>query len=171
MLQQISSFYLWHCAQPPEFDPKSIESLTPARSDGRRELAKATYFDARAVDRFGDRPFGRNLPFDPRDDNDHCHRISMAKTSSPTAGLGKLDRLPFEILNAIISLLDIATVDQLKAGDRGAFAPVNSNPQFERLYWLANDTLRSICAIKTSHIITVHALFEKLHASQCVKCG
>ena len=168
MLQQISSFYLWHCAQPPEFDPKSIESLTPARSDEHRQLAKVTYFDVRAVDRFGDRKFGGTF---------HLIRetimtiVIMAKTSSPTAGLGKLDWLPFEILNAIISLLDIAAVDQLKAGDREAFAAVNSNPQFERLYWMANDTLRSICAIKTSHIITVHALFEKLHASQCVKCG
>jgi hypothetical protein len=108
---------------------------------------------------------------DPQNGLDHRRHIILTETLPPTACLGRLDRLPLEIINGIISLLDIAAVDQLKVVNRRAFAVANSHPQFKLLNWEAHDALRGIRAIKISHTITVQTLIERLCASQCVECG
>jgi hypothetical protein len=172
MIKHLNSLHIWLCTQPPGFDLKSIKSLTPAQLAEGQELGETTYFGIRRVDCSSGWTLDRNLPLlDPQDGLGHRRRIFLTETPPPTARLGRLDRLPLEIINAIISLLDIAAVDQLKVVNRRAFAVANSHPQFKFLNWEAHDTLRGVRAIKISHTITVQALLETLYASQCVECG
>ncbi|KAH8800509.1 hypothetical protein F5884DRAFT_905144 [Xylogone sp. PMI_703] len=115
-----------------------------------QELAKTTYFGVRRADEFKNWTLDRNFPvLDPVGDR---RRIYFVQTSPLTANLGELDRLPPEILNAIILLLDIAAVDRLKLVNRRAYEAVNSQPEFNFLNWQAHGTLRGIRAIKVRWI-------------------
>jgi len=171
MIKHMNSLHIWRCTQPPEFDPKSKKPLTPAQRAEIQELGKTTYFGILSSDHFKGLTLDRNLPVHPQDGLDYRRCIFLTETPPPTARLGSLDRLPLETINAIISLLDIAAVDQLKVVNRRAFAVANSHPQFKLLNWEAHDTLRGIRAIRISQTITVQTLFERLCASQCVECG
>lgn len=84
--------------------------------------------------------------------------------------LGRVDRLPLEIFSAIILLLNIVGVDQLKGGSRRAPTAAHSRPQLKP-NWEAHDTRRGIRAIKIRQTITVEGLFGKLRASQYPDCG
>ncbi|KAM0424967.1 hypothetical protein ACHAPT_009768 [Fusarium lateritium] len=80
---------------------------------------------------------------------------AMAK-HPPKVGLGVLDRLPVEVLDRIISVLDIAAVNRFKAVNKRAFQA---------------EVLRGFYAIKLATTITVETLVAKLSKSRCVECG
>ncbi|KIW36549.1 uncharacterized protein PV06_11203 [Exophiala oligosperma] len=164
-----NSLYLWLCAQPDDFDPgASTIRLTPSQKAEWQQLADSAYFGWRPSDS-GFRTLDRNIPYII---GDREIRVTYrAKTDPPSAGLGALNRLPIELLNSIISSLDISTLDRFKRVNRRAFEIVNAHPEFHVMNSQAHDTLRGLRAIKTSHMITVQVLFEKLCTSKCEDCG
>jgi len=54
-------------------------------------------------------------------------RIFLADIEAPIACLGTLDRLSIEILNCMISSLNISALDQLKVVNRRGFEAVNAH--------------------------------------------
>ncbi|KAH8754776.1 hypothetical protein F5883DRAFT_431145 [Diaporthe sp. PMI_573] len=94
----------------------------------------------------------------------------MAKRP-PTVGLGILDSLPLEVLNVVISVLDIAAMSRFKAVNRRAFQVVNAHPQVQLLIWQAQEVLRGFFAVKLAATVTVETLVARLAESRCVECG
>lgn len=167
-----NSLYLWLCAQPADFDLNAVQTpkMSPAQNEERIQLDESAYFGWR-YHRTGFRTLDRNLPELDRLEQTNPRRVFLAKTGPPAVGLGTLDQLPLEILGHIVSSLDISAIDQFKAMNRRSFEAVNTHPQFKIINLQAHDTLRGLRAIKTDHMITVEALFEKLCTSQCSECG
>ena len=167
-----NSLYLWLCAQPADFDLNAVQTpkMSSAQNEERIQLDESAYFGWRYY-RTGFRTLDRNLPELDRLKQTNPRRVFLAKTGPPAVGLDTLDQLPLEILGHIVSSLDISAIDQFKAMNRRSFEAVNTHPQFKIINLQAHDTLRGLRAIKTDHMITVEALFEKLCTSQCSECG
>lgn len=170
----INSYHLWSCAQPASLDlgAAAYKTLTPVQHKEREQLAQMACFGWRSPIP-GFYMIDSNLPrYWKRGEKPRPFRcIILAETGSPTSGLGELDQFPIEILNAIISVLDISATDQFKAANRRSYEVVNNHPQFKIINEQAHDTLRGLRAIKTSHLITVQTLFDKLCTSQCSQCA
>ncbi|MCJ1304425.1 hypothetical protein MMC08_007237 [Hypocenomyce scalaris] len=171
----INSSHLWLCTQPPECNWETAASYwTPFQNEKREELAQMAYLGWRSrTASFW--TLDRNLPLlEPSFSfiaKKGRRTIFMPNIKNSNADLGTLDQLPLEILSHIISPLDISTLDRLKAVNRRSFEVTNAHPQFNFINRQAHDALRGVRAIKTSHAITLQALFEKLCTSQCDECG
>jgi hypothetical protein len=147
--------------------------LTPPQNEERKQLAKLAYFGWRSR-KTSFRTLDGNLPRLDRSfyfDKRKSRRIFLAEIGPPKAGLGTLNRLSPEILDHIISLLDISALDQFKAVNRRGFEAVNAHSQFKVINRQAHGILRGLRAIKTGHMINVQVLFEKLCTSQCNECS
>ena len=169
--EKFNSFHLWLCAQPANFDVNALpnQELNPAQQEERRQLSEIAYFDWRLVRSFG--TLDANLPSFDDWRRTFPRRVFLARTGPPTVGLGSLDKLPLEILNCILSSLDISAIDQFKATNRRSLEVVDAHPQFRIINRQAYDTLLGLRAIKTKHMITVQTLFDKLCNSHCSECG
>jgi hypothetical protein len=139
-----------------------------------KQLVKLAYFGWR-YRKTSFRTLDGNLPRLDRSfyfDKKKPRHIYLAEIEPPNAGLGTLNRLSLEILDHIISPLDISALDQFKAVNRRSFEAVNAHSQFKVINRQAHDILRGLRAIKTGpHMINVQGLFEKLCTSQCNEYG
>jgi hypothetical protein len=85
--------------------------------------------------------------------------------------VGVLDALPLELLQEILSQIDLQTLTDFQRVNRGAAKLVNSLPQLKAINTHAPNALRGILSIKTGRWITCATLYEKLCTPGCEECG
>lgn len=174
-IEHLNSIYLWKCAQPPEFDAESVNSssqMTLEQNEERKRLGRMLYFGKIYFDEWRgaegwtiDRLLWRHR-FEG-----YQRWITLPRPDAPTRELGALHLLPVEILNMVISQLDVATLDRFKAANRRAFQAVNCHQTFRLLNEEAHDVLRALRAVHLSHVYSVQAVFEALCSEKCTQCG
>lgn len=159
-----NAIHLWRCAQPASFDVKAAgnRELTGPEKKEAIKLTQTAYFE-----RKGFKTLDRNIPFRERL---NLPSFELPKIDTPVNGIGILGRIPHEILCHILSYLDMATVDNVKAVNRRMFELVNAHPQFRIINERAQHTLRCLRALRHAHAITLGELFAKLRTSQCEDC-
>ncbi|KAL9625317.1 MAG: hypothetical protein Q9160_000380 [Pyrenula sp. 1 TL-2023] len=89
----------------------------------------------------------------------------------PRTNVGVLDALPLEILQDILSQLDLCPHTDFRLVNRRAIELVNSLPQYKAINAHALNALHGILSIETGRWITCRTLFEKLCTPGCELCG
>lgn len=89
----------------------------------------------------------------------------------PRTDLGVLDALPLELLQEIMSQLDLRTLPDFRRVNRRATEVVDSLPQYKAINTHAVNALRGILSIETGCWITCATLYEKLCTPGCEQCG
>ena len=166
----LNSIHLWQCAQPPQFDATSVNSvskMTAEQNEERKRLMRMIFFKECDMDQATiNQSIMRPLPYEK-----YQEWIFVPKTDAPTTELGALHILPIEILDMIISHMDIATLDRFKAVNRRAFRVVNFHEIFKLLNEEAHDVLRAMRAVHVSHAYSLQAVFDALCSEKCTQCG
>jgi hypothetical protein len=106
-----------------------------------------------------------NLPSPNSQPEPGCLRLP------PRANVGVLDALPPELLQEILSQLDLRTLTDFTRVNRRALELVNSLPQYKAINTHALNALRGILSIETGRWITYTTLYEKLCTPGCEQCG
>ena len=174
-IAHLNSVYLWQCAQPPEFDAKSVQSsgqMTAEQNAERKRLGRMLYFGKIYFNRWrGEEGWTIDRLLSRRRFEGYQRWITIPKTDAPTGDLGALHILPVEILDMVISHLDIATLDRFKAANRRAFQAVNFHPTFKLLNEEAQAVLCALRAVHLSHAHSLQAVYEALCSEKCTQCG
>ena len=90
---------------------------------------------------------------------------------SSTVDLGVLDKLPLELLQFLLSQLDLRTFETFRRVNQRALEVTESIPQYKAIATHARTALRGILSIETGPWITCEILYEKLCTAQCEECG
>ncbi|KAG6008269.1 hypothetical protein E4U21_004731 [Claviceps maximensis] len=85
--------------------------------------------------------------------------------------LGAFENLPVELINKIVSFLDLVSLSRFKAANLRIFNIVYAHCQFRMLIREARPLISGFFAVKLAHTVTVEELFFALRESRCVECG
>lgn len=107
-----------------------------------------------------DNDLARNCPLD----NGRHHLV-------PKFSLGALDRLPWELLSAVLVHTDLQTLTNFRRVNQRAMDVVDSLPQYQAILVHIPNALRGILSIGTGHWITCQLLYDKLCTAECERCG
>ncbi|KAL7943429.1 hypothetical protein V8C42DRAFT_106875 [Trichoderma barbatum] len=115
--------------------------------------------------RLNDHNLDDNLPsFQPQPEKDGFCPQS-------TTNIGALDALPPELIQKILSQLDLRTLADFRLVNRRARELVNFVPEYNAITTHAHNALRGILSIKTGRWITCNTLYERLCTPKCEQCG
>ena len=89
----------------------------------------------------------------------------------PEFDLGTLDVLPLELIQDVLSQLDLYSLTTFRRINRRAVEVVESIPQYKAITTHALDALRGSLSIGTGHLISCETLYEKLCTAECEECG
>jgi len=89
----------------------------------------------------------------------------------PKVDLGTLDILPLELLQGLLSQLDLYTLTGFRRVNRRAIEVVESIPQYKAVTTHARNVLRGILSIETGQWISCETVYEKLCTAECEQCG
>ena len=84
-------------------------------------------------------------------------------------GLGNL-KFPAEILQKVLSELDVITLYGFRSVNRLALQTVDAIPAFSRLSAAAPDVLRAIVATRISNFASINTLYDAICTSKCSSC-
>ncbi|KAI1770009.1 hypothetical protein F4818DRAFT_450600 [Hypoxylon cercidicola] len=123
----------------------------------------------------------RDLTYPRLNLNDHTldHNLPSPKPQPesgclrppPTTNVGVLTALPPELLQEILSQLDLCSLMHFRQVNRSAVDLVNSLTQYKAINTHAPNALRGILSIETGRWITCRTLYEKLCTPGCEQCG
>lgn len=85
--------------------------------------------------------------------------------------LGSLDALPLELLQIILSQLDIRTLTDFQFVNRRAAELAGSLPKYSAINRYFPIAIRAILSIHTGRWITCETLYTKLCTAECEECG
>ncbi|KAL4905246.1 hypothetical protein BDW74DRAFT_178251 [Aspergillus multicolor] len=106
------------------------------------------------------------------DDNETlCALDNGRHHPAPDATLGALDTLPLELLNMLLTLLDIRSLTDFRRVNQRAMQVVNSIPQYRTITEHAPTSLRAMLSIGTGRWISSQDLYNKLYTAECDICG
>lgn len=94
-----------------------------------------------------------------------CHRLSQTK-----AGIGQLNRLPFEILTEILLQLNIHSLLVFKQVSRSTASFVNTLPRYSAIRQECPDILRAAIGIRADSF-SCNTLYEILTTQSCATCS
>lgn len=121
--------------------------------------------DAYARLNLNDHTLSENLPpLQPEPENGRPHIL-------PATGIGSLDALPAELLNMILTEIDLQTLVSFRRVNRRAAELVDQVPSYKAVMTNAPHTLRGILSIETGRWITCRTLYEKLCLAGCETCS
>lgn len=89
----------------------------------------------------------------------------------PKFDLGTLDVLPLELLQGILSQIDLYTLTGFRCVNRRAIDVVESIHQYKAVTTHARNVIRGILSIKTGQWISCETIYEKLCTAECEECG
>jgi hypothetical protein len=89
----------------------------------------------------------------------------------PKVDLGTLDVLPLELLQGLLSQLDLCTLMGFRRVNRPAIDVVESKPQYKAVTTHARNVLRGILSIGTGQWISCESLYKNLCTAECKQCG
>lgn len=123
------------------------------------------YHDAYASLRLNDHTLSHNLPpLRPKSEN--------GPTNTPPANsFGALGALPVELLNMILTEIDLGALVDFRCVDRRAAELVDHVPSYKAVTLHAPHALRGILSIETGRWITCRTLYEKLCLAKCETCS
>ncbi|KAI1287848.1 hypothetical protein F5Y03DRAFT_389288 [Xylaria venustula] len=104
--------------------------------------------------------------------HDHA-RSSLFKSfgESASSGLGRLQRLPFELLSSICLLLDLQSALNFSQASRSARETIGSIPQYHRLREHSLECIWALSRTGLSHHTSISDLHAALLTELCVICG
>ncbi|KAG5922802.1 hypothetical protein E4U42_005262 [Claviceps africana] len=108
------------------------------------------------------------------DDDDFYHTIcplSQMKNWPDNPSLGDVGRLDDDVMNRIVSNLDLSTLYSFMAVSRRAYGIVHKHPQVKILFEHTSMIIHGFFAVKLAATITVDELFASLQEKHCVECG
>lgn len=89
----------------------------------------------------------------------------------PRSTLGKLDKLPLEVVQRCLVHVDIQTLQSIsKTGLRGRDV-VNSMPELNQLKTTIEGVMKVLAKTQTLHLHSVHDLRAALLSEECASCG
>lgn len=98
-------------------------------------------------------------------------RLYQAPILSPRASsLGRLSKLPPEILCIILGMLDIQSIQQLSYVSFHGYTLVLSQPQYRDLRKYVPEALLALRMTRQSHLHSVQALHAALRLQRCAAC-
>lgn len=111
--------------------------------------------------------------------NDHTLDRNLAACESklstnqlrPSASAGVLETLPLELIQTVLSLLDLHSISRVQQVNRRASELVSSLPHYRGVVQHAQNALRGIYAIGTGSSITLAKLYKKICTAECDDCG
>lgn len=89
----------------------------------------------------------------------------------PDCSIGALEQLPLELLNIVLTQLDIRSLTDFRRVNQRAMQVVDSIPQYKAIAVHAPAALQGILSIDTGGWISCQDLYEKLCAEKCDICG
>ncbi|KAI1116740.1 F-box domain-containing protein [Nemania sp. NC0429] len=143
---------------PHELDQKSCESLES------EAILRITSYHRRDFD-------AKVATAEPGQ-HDHA-RSSLFKSfgESASSGLGRLQRLPFELLSSICLLLDLQSALNFSQASRSARETIGSIPQYHRLREHSLECIWALSRTGLSHHTSISDLHAALLTELCVICG
>ncbi|KAI1312863.1 hypothetical protein F5Y03DRAFT_381570 [Xylaria venustula] len=102
---------------------------------------------------------------------DKTHDNAFGLYKPPVTNLGVLNLLPLELLQEVLSQVDVYTFLIFRLVNRQANGTVESVPAYRAIIKYAWNAVRGILAIGTGRWITVNTLYEKLCTAECEQCG
>ena len=85
--------------------------------------------------------------------------------------LGRLERLPHEVLDMIWAQLDFQSLMTMERVNRRAFDTINAVPQIKAIMRCCADAIRASLIVQAAPSISCLLLFQKLSSSLCECCG
>lgn len=116
-------------------------------------------------------PFMKEYTLDDNELDEHCPLDNGQHTLQPSCGLGRLDVLPLEILNVILSKLDLQSLTDIRRINQRAMVLVNSFPHYQAVVDHAPAALRGMLSIGAARSNTCQDLYEKSCTAKCDICG
>lgn len=89
----------------------------------------------------------------------------------PKVDLGALDVPPLELLQAVLTQLDLRSLTEFRRVNRRAVEVVDSITQYQAIAKQARNVLRGILTIGIAQWITCETVYEKLCTAECEQCG
>lgn len=120
--------------------------------------------------RLNDHTLEENLPSPPAQAENGGRQPHPGRAPS-AMNLGALDALPLELLQIILSQLDIRTLTGFQIVNRRAAELVSSLPKYSAINRYFRTAIRAILSIHTGRWITCEALYAKLCTAKCDYCG
>ncbi|KIX01219.1 uncharacterized protein Z518_08944 [Rhinocladiella mackenziei CBS 650.93] len=113
----------------------------------------------------------RDLTLSDQDLDRNCPLTLHRRRKKAKYGLGRLDVLPFEILNMILLHLDIQSCMSLQRTNRRGYDTVHEMPQLKAIIQHCPDVLRGILSTEMAPFIECQQLFNKLTSPTCETCN
>ncbi|CAF9935144.1 hypothetical protein IMSHALPRED_010123 [Imshaugia aleurites] len=132
------------------------------------ELRYLTYSRADICDRTIDTEY---LQHDCPLDQTSSRSPSASKMQEATASLGRLDRLPLETTQNILSNLDLGTLTLLRSISRRTNLLVDSLPAYQKVVTHCPNGLRALLSTRAAQYFTAYDLYNALRAQDCFLCG
>lgn len=104
------------------------------------------------------------------DDNDLALRCPLDNghfPKTPQHDLDLLDRLPLDLLQPLLTQLDLCTLTDLRRINQRGRDVVDSIPEYRIIITHAPDALRALLSVKAARYVTCESLYVKLCMSQC----
>ncbi|KAF1916784.1 hypothetical protein BDU57DRAFT_587687 [Ampelomyces quisqualis] len=89
----------------------------------------------------------------------------------PKVDLSTLGVIPLELLQGVLSQLDLCTLMGFRRVNRRAIEVVESIPQYKAITKYARNVLRGILSIQLGQWISCETVYEKLCTAECEECG
>ncbi|PQE12352.1 Cyclin-like F-box protein [Rutstroemia sp. NJR-2017a BVV2] len=103
-------------------------------------------------------------------DNDQLRTDSM-KIPASISNIGSLEALPLEVLQSILSLLDLQCLTDFRAVSWRSRALVDSVPEYNALVQHCPDALRAFLSTGMAVDFSASKIFEALCTRDCIGCG
>jgi hypothetical protein len=87
----------------------------------------------------------------------------------PQHSAGQLDALPCELIDQVLSLLDVPSLTTLRRVNRRAMSLVDSLPPYRHIWTHCPEVLRAIISIDASHF-DCNTLYKTSTTAQCSSC-
>jgi len=113
----------------------------------------------------------KDYTLDDNELDEHCPLDIGRHNLDPACNLGSLDLLPPELLNAVLSQLDLQSLTNFRRVNQQAMGLVNSVPHYQTVVKHASAALRGMLSIGTAKLKTCQDLYEKLCTANCDTCG
>ncbi|KAI9878987.1 MAG: hypothetical protein M1830_009916 [Pleopsidium flavum] len=104
-------------------------------------------------------------------DNGRKLKASRPNSSAFSATLGELNRLPLELVQAILLKLDLQSLTTFRSVNHRARHVVDYLPLYKEVVTYAKDALRALLALNLAKYFTTAQLYDALRSEDCTLCG
>jgi hypothetical protein len=100
-----------------------------------------------------------------------CPSIEPFKAKKSNSDLRVLQKFPAEIIDSILSELDLQSIVRFRGVNAGARCFVDEHRHYSKIFKLVPDVLRAFHQTNLAAWVTCKHLFDTLHSCSCEACG